>query len=162
MSFHPLSASRTREALREDAISQRDELRYWLLSSLIWLFYLYHAGWAGLQLNWFVLYDVVIAVAILWIGLNEAFKANGAEAGQDFVRRVVLVGVPLGVVVLLASQVLYWASWQLFPLVFDHRSFRDPSLAWQVMNFVIFNGIQAWFWWRICHHLALLNDSNNV
>jgi hypothetical protein len=157
MSFHPFSAVKTRESLRAGTLSQRDELRYWIFSSVIWLFYVYHAGWVGQQLNWFLVYDVAVALAILWIGLNEAFKANGSDSGQDFLRRVILIGTPLGVGVLLASQALFWASWWAFPLIFNARSFRDPAFAWQMVNFFLFNGIQVCYWWRIHHHLSTLN-----
>ena len=161
MSFHPFSVTRTRDALRADTISQREELRYWLFSSVIWLFYMYHSGWVGLAVNWFLLYDVGAALAILVIGLHEAFKANGGDSGRDFLRRVILIGVPLGVGVLLASQVLYWLGWWAFPRVFSAQSFRDPAFAWQVVNFLIFNGIQVWFWWRTCHHLSILNRQHH-
>ncbi len=156
MSFSPFSVVKTRNGLRDDSISQTEEVRYWLVSSLVWLFYAYHSGFVGLHFNWFLTYDVVTAVIILWVGLHEALKANGGNAGRDFVCRLAILGVPLGLIVLLASQVCYWFGWYLFPLVFDSRSFREPALAWQIVNFVIFNGIQIWFWWRIHHHLTIL------
>lgn len=161
MSFHPFSARRTRQALEAGTVTARDEMRYWLVSSLVGLFFFYHSAWVGLQANWFLLYDVLIAVAILWIGLHEAFKANGGEAGREFLRRVVLLGVPLGLVVLAASQALYWASWYVFPLVIDQQSFRDPAFAWQLVNFFLFNGIQIWFWWRLHAHISTLASTDH-
>lgn len=158
MSFHPFSVAKTRESLREDALSQRDEMRYWFFSSVIWLFYFYHSAWLGLSLDWFLIYEVAVALVVLWIGLSESFKANGGDAGPDFLRRVVLLGTPLGLAVLVASQALYWLGWWVFPRVIDYRSFRDPAFAWQVVNFVCFNGIQIWFWWRLHHHLRVLNQ----
>ena len=162
MSFHPFSARKTREALQSGQMSQGDERRYWLYSGGIWLFYLYHMAWIGMERNWFVLYDVAIAVTILWIGMSETFKANGGDEGQEFVRRMALLGVPLGIVVLLASQALYWASWHLFPLVMQGGVFRKPEMAWQVLHFFLFNAIQVWFWWRTCHHLRLLKGNPDV
>ena len=156
MSFHPFSVNRTREALNSSSISQSDELHYWIFSSVIWLFYIYHASWVGMQRDWFVLYDVAMALAILWIGAREAFKSNGGVSGTDFLRRIYLLGVPLGVAVLVASQLLYWVSWFVFPLIFTHQSFRNPQVAWQILGFVIFHGIKIWFWWRICFHLRNL------
>lgn len=159
MSFNPFSAKRTRQALGDSSISQSNELHYWIFSSVIWLFYVYHASWVGMQRNWYVLYDVFTAVAILWIGANEAFKSNGAMKGRDFLRRVFLLGVPLGVSVLIASQLLYWISWYVFPIVFNQQSFRNPEAVWQILTFVLFHGIQIWFWWRTCFHLRALQSS---
>ena len=129
---------------------------------MIWLFYLYHSGWVGLERNWFVLYDVVMALAIMWIGSSEAFKANQGGQGQDLLKRTTVLAVPLGITVLVASQALYWISWYGFPLVLDNRSFRNPEFAWQVLNFVLFHGIQVWFWWRLHDHLLILNKDPNV
>ncbi len=161
MSFHPFSVRHTRESLRVGNVTAGDEMRYWLVSSVIWLFYYYHVAWVGLQLSWFLVYDVLAALAVLWIGLHEVFKANGGTTGRDLLHRLIPLSVPLGLVVLLASQALYWASWYLFPLVINHQSFRDPEFAWQVVQFSIFNGIQIWFWWRLHFHISQLSNKQH-
>jgi hypothetical protein len=162
MSFHPFSAVKAREGLRTGHTSQRDEKNYWLFSSVIWLFVTYHYGLAGVELGWFLLYDVTVALGILWIGLSEAYKANGGDQGQHFLRNIAVIGTPLGVVVLLASLLLYWMAWRVFPHVFNAQSFRDPEFAWTVINFMLFNGIEIWFWWRICHHLRELAQASTT
>ena len=157
MSFHPLSAEKTRDALRAGTIAQRDEARYWIASSLCWMFYLYHAGVFGQRWGWFLLYDVGVALAILWIGVSETLKANGGDAGTEYLRRIVLIGTPLGIWVLVGAQALGWASWFLFPRLMDAQTFADPELAWQVVTFAMFNGMQIIFWWRLHYHLRQLN-----
>ena len=148
--------------MQAESLTQADERSYWLGSSVLWLVYLYHNAFVGMGRNWFVLYDMVVALAILWIGMNESFKANGGEHGRDFLRRLAVLGLPLGIAVLLASQALYWASWFVFPLVIDNRSFKDPAFAWQVLNFLFFQSIQIWFWWRLHQHLLFLNKDRHV
>ncbi len=160
MSFTPFSVNKTRNGLRDDSISQKEEMRYWFASSIVWLFYLYHSGFVGLHFNWFLVYDVLAAVIILWVGLSEALKANGGNDGHQFLRRVVTLGTPLGFTVLIASQILYWLGWYIFPFILNAGSFREPAFAWQIVNFVIFNGIQVWFWWRIHRHLTILQKHN--
>lgn len=162
MSFHLFSTRKARQALRQGAVSPADEHRYWLASLAMGLFYLYHSGWIGLEHNWFFLYDVAMALAIFWTGSSEAFKANGGGQGQDLLKRTAVLGVPLGATVLLASQALYWLSWHAFPRVIDNRTFKNPEFAWQVVNFFLFHSLQIWFWWRLHHHLLILNKDSHV
>jgi len=162
MSFHPLSVVKTREALRGNTISSLDEARYWGVSSVVWLFYVYHSAWVGTRLSWHLVFEIAVAIGILWIGLSEAWKANGGSIGTDFLRRMVLIGSPLGVSVLALSQALFWISWFVFPMIIDGTSFRNPEFAWQVITFFLFNGIQTWFWWRTCTHLKVLNRAKDV
>lgn len=157
MSFHPLSAVRSRLALGRGEVSQRDEFRYWLGAGLIGLAYSYQWGYFGLQLNWFLVYDAAVFIAILAIGLSEAYKANGGDEGTDFIKRLAVLGLPLGLVVLAASQLIYWAGWHGFARLFAQGSFRDPARAWQIFMFIFTAGLQTWFWWRMARHLAALN-----
>lgn len=159
MNFHLFSALRAREALRTNVISVRDERNYWFGMSLIGLIGIYQSGYFGLQIDWFLVYDIAMAVAILWIGMNESFKANGGEAGVDFIRRLTIIGVPLGLTALLATQVLWFASWHLFPHLFDQNTFRNPAFVWHIVTFICWNTISVWFWWRMHHHISRLNGT---
>ena len=152
------SALRAREALRANTVSQHDEFKCWFAYSLIGSAYSYQAGYFGLQISWFLLYDLAAVIIILWIGLHESFKANGGDEGVNFLQRISVIGVPLSIATLIANQVLWFCGWYLFPLVIDQHSFRNPALAWQIFNFVCWSSISVWFWWRMHHHLSKLND----
>ncbi len=162
MNFHLFSALRAREALRTNAISARDERNYWLAVSLIGLANIYQSGFFGVQIDWFLIYDIAIALAILWIGIGVSYKANGGDLGLDFIKRLTVIAVPLGLIALLASQILWFASWHLFPMIFDQSSFRNPAFAWHIVTFICWNTISVWFWWRMHHHISRLNGAYHV
>jgi hypothetical protein len=159
MGFHLFSALRARKALQDSAVSARDEFRYWFAYSLIGTAYSYQAGYFGLQIGWFLIYDVAAVIIIMWIGLHETFKANGADQGINLLQRLSVLGVPLSITALIANQVLWLASWHLFPLMIDQSSFRNPALAWHMVTFVCASGISVWFWWRMHHHISKLNGT---
>ena len=161
MSFHPLSAVRTGDALRTASLSQKDQMRYWLTSSLIGLVYNYQSSMVGLQLDWFFFYEVIVAIAITIIGVREAYKANGSEAGPDFLMRAAALSVPLGILILALHFLLYMVMWYGFPHVFDYQTFRNPAMAWHIVVFVLWNGLAIWFWWRLCHHLKRVSRNHH-
>jgi hypothetical protein len=159
MSFHLFSALRAREALRADAITQSDEKKSWFAYSVIGTAYGYQSGYFGLQIDWFLIYEIAAVFIILWIGLQESFRANGADHGTSFIKRIFIIGIPLSVITLAANQVLWLCAWYLFPLLFDQRTFRNPALVWHIFNFACWCGISVWFWWRMHHHISRLNGN---
>ena len=119
--------------------------------------YSYQAGWFGLQLNWTILIDLFTTVAITWIGVHECYRANGQNLGRDLILRLAVLGVPLGIRLWFVSLFLYGLNWFGFAPFMQTGLFASPERAWHFLTFLLWNGTAAIFWWRMHHHIKVLN-----
>ena len=154
MSIDLFNTFRVRRALAEQNVTERQSFEYAVASGVLGLVYGYWSGYVGWKVDWFSAYEILVAVGILFVGLKECFRANGGDAGADFLKRLYVLNVPLGLKIFALNVIVFFASWYLFPLVITRDVFRDPSLVWQIYSFVWTNGLTVVYFWRMHAHLG--------
>lgn len=102
------SPARIAEALRADALSERDKLHL-LVASLVFANVF---GSLGILYTWqaarMLLPSSILGLAISLIGLDASFRANQRGDGVRFAERLVCLAFPVGVRVLTGFYGGYW------------------------------------------------------
>jgi hypothetical protein len=148
-----------RESLRNDAISQSDELNCMLISVLLSICYLYVYGFFGIKLEGNSLLAFAFAISTNYLGICLTYQSNGGEQGRDFLRRAIVLSVPLNISALALQLVLVGIAWFAFPYLHREVEFADPSWVWQLTLLVIFNVIVIWYWWRMRLHMTQISKN---
>jgi hypothetical protein len=156
MRIHLLSTKKARAQLSTE-MNADGQARYWLASVLLATAYGYQSGLIGFRLEWTLLIDLAVSIAIVCIGISECYQANGKTSGRDFILRLAVLGVPLGIWLWLVTFVLYGINWYGFPYFMRMGLFASPERAWHFLTFFLWNGTLAIFWWRMHYHIKVLN-----
>lgn len=88
------------------------------------------------------------------IGVSECYNANGGPKGADFIRRLFVIGVPVGIKFAIASMALGQIAYFGFPSVVTTASFRDPGYVYELFLFAFSTVFMALYYWRIATHLT--------
>ena len=135
-------------------VSQRDSLKYMLLAAALYVQAIYFALWVGTYRDWGFAFELAMVLVISLLGVNECYKANGGDDGEDFLFRFAALAVPVGfnlaVLSLLLGQAIYWGA----PFVLGHGTFRDPQMVYRLVSFIMPLAFTFVYYWRIAHHLA--------
>ncbi len=93
-----LNPSRCVEDLRAGRVNEYESMKYMMATVLLEI-----SGGSGAfshlkgQAWWVWLLGVLILLTVNFWGLRRCYAANGGAQGQDFIKRYVCIGVPLGV-----------------------------------------------------------------
>ena len=68
--------------------------------------------------------------------------------------RATCLSFPIGLKINVASILLGWVYYFLFPRVVDATTFRDPGRVFDLIMFVWVPAFSALFFWRLWHHLS--------
>jgi hypothetical protein len=156
MTIHLFSTKSARGHLL-DGVEAEDQAKYWLVAALIGVAYNYQSGWIGFRFEWAILIDLFATIAITWVGIYECYRANGESKGRDLTLRLAVLAVPLGIRLWFVSLLLYALNWYGFPTFMQTSLFANPERAWHFLTFILWNGTAAIFWWRMHHHIRVLN-----
>jgi hypothetical protein len=156
MGIHLFSTKKARSHLL-GGINASDQARYWLAATLLGMAYSYQSGVIGFRFDWALFIDLFVSISIICIGISECYQANGKEQGRDFILRLAVLGVPLGIWLWLATFVFYAVNWYGFEFFMRTGLFANPQRAWHFLTFFLWNGSLAFFWWRMHHHVKVLN-----
>lgn len=94
--------------LRDDELSERDKFNYAVLLAIFWSL----AGPTGvlaLPPNVTVLIVYAVVIAVFLIGLITCYKVNERGDGRAFVERLVVLGGPVGLRMLLITNAAWFA-----------------------------------------------------
>ena len=160
MTVHFLSTKNARTLLLT-GVTPEDQASYWLLGAVIGVAYTYQSGWIGFRFEWPILIDIFTSLAILWVGIQECYRANRADKGRDLILKLAVLGVPLGIRLWIITLLLYALNWWGFPAFMRTGLFANPERAWHFLTFALWNGTAAIFWWRMHFHIKVLNRLTN-
>jgi len=154
MTVHWWRTEKLVDDLIADRVTELQTMWYAIAGGALYTQAVYYAMWFGGYRTWMLLYELAVVMTIAVIGVRECFKANGASAGRDFLKRLCCISVPVGIkiaiVSLLAYQVLYYG----FPRVVTHEVVRDPASVYPLAVFALNVTIAVLYYWRIYVHLT--------
>lgn len=153
MAIHWWNTDKLVERLGTDGLSESESMRYAMVTAFLYTHATYWSIWFGGDRSGLLFYEFVAVTAIALIGIRECFKANEGSSGSDFLKRVTVLGVPIGVKVMLASFVLGQALYFGFLYVTMPAPFRDSALFYQLVPLAVSMMFTAVFYWRIAFHL---------
>ena len=104
-----------------------------------------------------VIAEFLAVTLIAFAGLYECFKANGAAAGADFLKRLACLGVPVGIKVSLATVLLGQAIGLGFARIARAQGLRDPVLVYPLLSFFFAGAFTVVYYWRVAHHMRRLS-----
>ncbi len=156
MTIHWWDTDKVVARLAEGRVSEREAARYAMLSAVQYTLATYLATWYGGYRSWLLIYEFLVVTLIALAGVRECFKANGGSQGVDFLKRLSVISVPVGIRVLLASIALGQISYFGFPYVVTPVTFRDPVFVYQLYSFAFACAFMSIYYWRITTHFSRL------
>jgi hypothetical protein len=157
MIIHWWNTDKLVERLAEKRVSEHESVRYARIAAVQYTLATYLATWFGGYQSWLLIYEFVIVTAIALVGVNECFKANGGLYGIDFLKRMAVISVPVGIKVMLGSIILGQFTNFVFPYFVTAESFKNPSYVYQLFSFTFTAAFMAVFYWRLTTHFSRLS-----
>ena len=142
--------------LADGCVSERESMGYAMVSAFLLSQGVYYAIWFGGNTSWLVLYEFFVVMVVSLVGIHVSFTANGGGAGNDFLKRLSVISVPVGIKVAIASTVVGQAAYHGFPYVVTTANFRDPVHVYQMFCFASAIAVTSIFYWRLTTHFARL------
>ena len=140
--------------LAADRVSEHDAMQYMLVGAFLYVQANYSALWFGAYRDWVFFLELVVALAVSLIGVNECFKANGGREGRQFITRFCALAVPVGVKVALLGVVLGQGFYYASPYLLERGGFRDPELVYRYVALVMPISFTFLYYWRLAYHLG--------
>ena len=157
MTIHWWATNEAVERLAEGRISERDSMGYAIVSAILYSQGTYYvAGFGGSDRSWLLLYEFILVTTIALVGVNECFKANGGGRGKDFLKRLSVISVPLGIRIALAGTIIGQIAYFGFPHLVTKETFRDPYHVYQLFCFASSAAFMSIFYWRLTIHFSRL------
>jgi hypothetical protein len=135
--------------LANSKVNEKAGMQYFLASTLLILFQTYYAMWWGVERGWLFFFEFTLLAIISIFGCMEAFKANGSEAGNNFIMRVICLSVPAGIRVAFFSLVFGELLVINAQSIFSPSSFANPWQAFTIVSYAGFIGFSIMYWWLI-------------
>jgi hypothetical protein len=137
--------------IKSDQLSQSNKKSYYLVTSIIMTVSMYLVI-LGAESYTFesALIEAILQVIIVVIGINLTFNANGADSGQDYIERMVLLSLPILVKVLLLSFLVGF----VFGIVFAATG-NEGAMEWPMV--ILSLSVHIFFFWRLKVHLEGIN-----
>lgn len=162
MSMHIWNTRKLRDDLVHDRLDETDGLKYMLAAALLYVILNYSALWFGGYRNWTLLFEAALTLAISFVGTHEAFVANGAASGRDFVRRYCVIAVPIGFKVLVLNLLVATLMHFGLPHVLTNDTFRDPAFVYRLLVFVASLAYTIIYFMRIAHHMRKVAAATSI
>jgi len=160
VNFHAFRTGKLASELSQEAPTPRVQFYYMLGSQLLISFLLYYSLFWGAFVDWLFLLEALVVLLITFIGVYEAYRANGADDGDSFILRATCLFVPITINTAIASQILSWLYMHAAPIIADPSVFSYPSRPLQLIEFVwvpIFTGVM---FWRLHVHIRRVSASS--
>ncbi len=154
MTVHWWNTGNLAGELALDTVSEAQCLAYAMINVMLITISLYYAYWFGTQRGWMLFIEFAIVCVVALIGLNECFKANGGSGGADFLKRLVCLGVPVGlkfaVIGIVAAQLFYFGM----PRIAASAGLRNSDFAYELGTLALVSALTAGYYWRLARHMA--------
>lgn len=154
MTTHWWNTNELVQRLSQGRISEAESLRYAMINAVLVTQAIYYATWGGGYRGSMLMYEFFVVTIISLVGLSECYKANGGQQGADFLKRLSVISVPVGIKVVLIGFLLGWASYWGFGYIVTPTTFRNPAYVWELYSFAYAAFFMFIFYWRITVHLA--------
>lgn len=150
------STNKLVQRLAEDSVSESESLRYAMITTVLYTQAIYSSIWSGGYRGWLLLYEFIAVTIIALVGISECFKANGGLGGTDFLKRLAVIGVPVGIKLAIAATFFGLAGYWGFGYVVTPTGFRNPAFVYELYSFVFACVFMFIFYWRIAVHLTAI------
>ena len=154
MTIHWWNTDEAVEKLADGLVSESESVRYAMLSAVLYTQGTYIAIWYGGNRGLLLVYEFLVVTIIALVGVVECFKANGGAQGVDFLKRLSVIGVPIGIKVALVATVLGQVGYFGLPYVITPLSFRNPAFVYDLYSFAFSSSVMFIYYWRITTHLS--------
>ncbi len=138
--------------IKDDTITEESKKNYYLATSLITIAGMYLTLAGGMQNSMATLTECILLLIITALAINIVFATNRGNDGIDFISRVVILGFPILIKIMvlafligIAMGIYSGASGQL----------ENSINGWD--NAIIAVTVQIFFFWRINVHMSYIN-----
>ena len=148
--------------LRNRRVSEGDSCTYLIAILLLGVGESYLGIFVVPPIEWFLLYEIFVVVTVTVFGIRACFRANGGTTGKDFILRFTCISLPISLKLALVGWVLIFVIYRYPETILDSQVFVDPERAWRAITICWLTAFSAVFYWRVWHHLRLVNDPQPV
>jgi hypothetical protein len=159
--FHIFNTSKLATELSVENPSERVAYYYLLSTELFIVVLLYFSLFSGAYINWLFFLQLVIILLITFIGLYEAFLANGSDQGEAFLVRSICLLFPITVNLTLLSEALGFLIFRLLPVFADPVIFTNPVRTALLIDFIWTPVFAALMFWRLNVHIRRIGLSRS-
>ena len=140
------------EQIKEGNISEELKKNYYLATSVIMIVSTYLAMAVGIQNSMATLTECVLVLIITVLSINIIFATNHGNDGTDFISRVVMLGLPI----LIKLLVFAFTAGLIIGIYSGASGQTDLGMnGWD--STIISVLVQVIFFWRINVHLWYIN-----
>ena len=97
--------------------------------------------------------EMLVTTLVVIMGTLITFKTNKGEGGLDYIARVVMLGLPISIKIVVFTMILQIALFEFALYYWDYDVLTD------LFTFVLAATISVLFYWRINVHLKYINQS---
>ena len=159
--FHAFRTDRLARELSQGRPSEKVQFLYLLGTELLLAFLLYYSLIFGAYVDWMFFLEIPIVLLITFIGIYEAYRANGGANGNNFLIKAYCLLFPITVNVVIASEVLSWAYIYLTPFIADPAIFADPTRFLALIGFVWNPVFTVFIFWRLNVHILRIASAES-
>lgn len=156
MTVHWWNTDKVVERLADGQVSEQEAMRYAMISAGLYTQAIYFATWFGGYRSWLLIYEFLVVTIISLVGVRECFNANGGAQGADFLKRLSVISVPVGIKLVQVGTAFGQVAYFGFPYVVTPTTFRDPAFVYQLFSFAFAAAFMFINYWRVATHLARL------
>ena len=142
--------------LSENTLEKKHYKNYYLMTALL-VSVVYYYGMTSPYADLRIIYaEATVTLLIMWIGINNAYQANGGDDGQHFMGRITALSFPILVQTTAAGIIFGLALLGLyFGLNLADTAF-DAWYEWAISGFTIF--MQVLFFTRLVQYMKRVAD----
>lgn len=148
------SAKKLAFDIKNNLIKKEDWKNYYLAQSIVTLIAMYLAGLEPREGSIFMLVEVISVIVVTVIGVNITFMTNSPSPGDSYIPRVVAIGFPV-LVNLIVAFILIYSIGLIGGFVLGVLNFESDMPEWLSLLMAVV--AEATFFWRVNVHLKFIN-----
>ena len=126
------------EDFKNNQVSQKEELKYYLATTILLCLAVDPILYVGSTYNHF---DTISSISVLFIticGILYCYKINSNGDNKDFIKRVVCIGFPLLIILLVLIFPLFFLLAFVEALIFDTSTLMSESMDTTLLDTIIY------------------------
>lgn len=139
-------------------VSEAQSFGYFFACSVLALVNSYAASFLAPEINWLLLYEFFVALAVTLVGVRACYIANEGAVGREFVLRFICISLPVGIKLSLLSWALTVLLYRYPQALLDPFIFVNPQRAWNLFTLLWVAVFTGAYYWRVCVHMRALNQ----
>jgi hypothetical protein len=146
------------EDFRAGKVTQREQFKYVMLSTIAIMIVSDPILYAGTVYNSYDTVGSLIMLIISVIGTYACYKINAGGDNQDFIQRLLCIGLPVGVRVIVAFIPILLVSFIVEGLFFDPGFVDEETFASTPMQVATMSALISAYYWYLSTKIRMVSS----